>query len=169
MPRRHGPAAPDGATREGRAAPAPATAAHALPAGREAWELLSRFFPGIRADLLAAWAEFELTPAQGRVLQYLDPEHPVPMAELADTHCCDASNITGLVDRLEARGLIERIADPSDRRVKMIAVTRAGAELRARLLDRISQPPPFIASLSESEQKTLRDILLKATRGAENG
>ena len=87
------------------------------------------------------------------------------MTELASLHSCEASNITGLVDKLEARGLIERIPSPTDRRVKMIAVTRAGAKLRARLLERIAEPPPFIASLSQAEQRTLRDILAKATAG----
>jgi DNA-binding MarR family transcriptional regulator len=132
---------------------------------REAWEMLVQLVPGIRATMIAAWAELDLTAAQGLVLQYLDPERPVPMTELADMHRCDASNITGLVDKLEARGLIERTASPTDRRVKMIAVTRAGAALRKRLLERIGQPPAFIASLSESDQEALRDLLLKATAG----
>lgn len=134
-------------------------------AGREAWELLLRMFPGFRSNLLAVWSELELTPAQGRVLQYLDPERPVPMAELASMHSCDASNITALVDKLEARGLIARHPDPKDRRVKMIAVTGAGAALRVRMLDRIGQPPSFIAALSPADQETLRDILRKATAG----
>src|SRR5688500_18928542 len=95
-------------------------------AGREAWELLFQLFPDIRGSMLAVWADSDLTPAQGRLLQYLDPDTPVPMTALASIHCCDASNITGLVDKLEARGLIERTANPADRRVKMIAVTRAG-------------------------------------------
>jgi DNA-binding MarR family transcriptional regulator len=134
-------------------------------AGREAWEFLVRLFPGFRSNLLAAWSELELTPAQGRVLQYLDPQRPVPMAELATMHACDASNITALVDKLEARGLIARHPDPKDRRVKMIAVTEAGAALRARMLDRITQPPPFIAGLSPADQEALRDILRRATAG----
>ena len=133
-------------------------------AGREAWELLFGLFPGIRSGILAACAELDLTPAQGRLLQHLDPGRPVPMTELAWVHSCDASNITGLVDKLEARGLIARTAHPADRRVKMIAVTPAGAKLRARLLDRISRPPPFITSLSSTDQQRLRDLLLKATR-----
>lgn len=133
------------------------------PAGRAAWELLFRLFPGIRSNLMAVWTELDLTPAQGRLLQYLDPERPVPMSELASVHACDASNITGLVDKLEAKGLIQR-RTTTDRRVKMIAVTKAGAALRARLLERISQPPPFITALSPEEQQTLRDILSKATR-----
>jgi DNA-binding MarR family transcriptional regulator len=136
-----------------------------LDAGREAWELLFQLLPGIRASLLAAWAELDLTPAQGRVLQYLDPARAVPMSELADMHRCDASNITGLVDKLESRGLIERTAHPADRRVKMIAVTRQGAALRDRLLARI-QPPPCLASLSAEEQQTLCDLLRKVMRGS---
>jgi DNA-binding MarR family transcriptional regulator len=132
-------------------------------AGREAWELLFGLFPGIRANLVAACAEFDLTPAQGRLLHFLDPRRPVPMADLACLHGCDASNITGLVDRLEARGLIARAPNPADRRVKMIVVTPAGTELRRRLLDRISHPPAFIRALSPSDQRRLRDILRKAT------
>jgi DNA-binding MarR family transcriptional regulator len=131
---------------------------------REAWELLFGLFLEIRGHLVAACAEVDLTPAQGRLLHYLDPEHPVPMAELASVNSCDASNITGLVDKLEARGLIARAPDPDDRRVKMIVVTPAGARLRARLLELIHEPPPLIReSLSPTDHRRLRDILLKAT------
>lgn len=137
-------------------------------AGREAWQLLHRLFPGIRGNLLAIWSDLDLTPAQGRLLQYLDPERPVPMAELANIHCCDASNITVLVDKLEDRGLIERTTSRTDRRVKIVAVTQAGAELRARLLERVAEPPAFMAALSPVEQRTLRDLLLKAIHGLEN-
>jgi DNA-binding MarR family transcriptional regulator len=91
------------------------------------------------------------------------------MAELACKHSCDASNITGLVDRLEARGLIERTSSAQDRRLKMIAVTPAGAELRQRLLDRLAEPPAFISALTESEQRKLRDLLRKATAGGVAG
>ena len=133
-----------------------------VEAGREAWGLLFRLLPSVRNHLLTVWAELDLTPAQARLLERLDPDRPVPMTELANALCCDASNVTGLVDKLEARGLIERTAHPDDRRVKMIAVTPAGADLRTTLGDRVSDLPPFIASLSPSEQKTLRDILRKA-------
>jgi DNA-binding MarR family transcriptional regulator len=138
--------------------------AHPDGAAREAWALLVGLFPDIRNNFFAACAEVDLTPAQGRLLHFLDPERPVPMAELACVHSCDASNITGLVDKLEARGLIARTPNPVDRRVRMITVTPAGAALRAKLLERISQPPSLISSLSPIEQRRLRDILRKATR-----
>ena len=64
-----------------------------------------------------------LTPAGARALLQLDPDHPVPTRILADRLCCDPSNVTAFVDRLEESGLIERRVDPHDRRVKTLAVT----------------------------------------------
>lgn len=54
---------------------------------------------------------------------------PSPMRRLAVQMNCEASNLTGLVDRLEARGLVERLPYPEDRRVKCVALTRKGEEL----------------------------------------
>jgi DNA-binding MarR family transcriptional regulator len=133
---------------------------------REAWELLFAMFLDIRVHLVAACADLDLAPAQGRLLHYLDPGHPVPMAELACVNSCDASNITGLVDKLEARGLIARAPNPGDRRVKMIVVTPAGARLRERLLERLHRPPALIQALSPTDQRRLRDLLRKTTREA---
>ncbi len=81
------------------------------------------------------------------------------MNGLADALDCDASNITGLVDKLEMRGLIQRQLDPDDRRVKMIALTAAGSKFRARLLDRLAQPSASVTSLSPADKKTLRRIV----------
>ena len=55
---------------------------------------------------IALCAEFDLTPAQGHALRSLDPEQPVAMSTLAEALLCDASNVTGIVDKLETRGLI---------------------------------------------------------------
>ncbi len=66
------------------------------------------------------------------------------MGRLAETLACDASNVTGLVDRLESRGLIVRQASPADRRVKVLALTPTGARLREQLHRRMAAPPnPF--------------------------
>src|SRR5258706_244861 len=75
-------------------------------------------------------------------LMSLEPGSAVPMSKLADTLRCDNSNVTGIVDRLEARGLVERRSDEHDRRVKMLVVTERGAQLRRRLVKRMSEPPP---------------------------
>src|SRR5258708_37737291 len=69
------------------------------------WELLMRFFFAQRAHLPASGAAFDLSPVQCHVLHLIEPRRPLPMRRLAETLSCDASNVTGLVDRLEARGL----------------------------------------------------------------
>src|SRR5262249_16172524 len=85
-----------------------------------AWQLLVKFFFAQREHLPPFGDAFELSPSQCHVLHLIEPERPLPMGRLAETLGCDASNVTGLVDRLEARGLVERRASAKDRRVKVI-------------------------------------------------
>jgi DNA-binding MarR family transcriptional regulator len=126
---------------------------------RRAWQLLVRFFFAQRACLPAPGDEFELSPAQCHVLHLIEPERPLPMGRLADTLRCDASNVTGLVDRLEARGLVQRRPSADDRRVKAIHLTRAGSRARARLLRRITGGSCPLSRLSAADQRSLVRIL----------
>ena len=131
-------------------------------AASEAWSLIAELFTSQRTRFLAIASEFELAPAQLGALKALDPDEPVPMRELALALACDNSNVTGIVDRLEARGLVERRADPNDRRVKMLVVTPEGAALRRRVKERMEEPPEHLKRLSAEEQEYLRDLLRKA-------
>jgi MarR family transcriptional regulator, organic hydroperoxide resistance regulator len=133
----------------------------------EAWTLMTRLVFSARPRMFQAAHEFDLHPGQLRALQLLDPESEVPMSALAGQMFCDASNVTGIVDRLEGRGLIERRPSKADRRVKMLAVTDEGRRVRAHLIERLSQPPPQLAALSPVEQLALRDALRAAVEGAE--
>src|SRR6266581_3033104 len=103
----------------------------------EAWQLLVKFFFTQRADLPVLASEFELSPAQCHVLHLIEPDRPVPMGRLAQALACDASNVTGLVDRLESRGLVRRQPSPEDRRVKALELTPAGARLLSKVLKRL--------------------------------
>jgi DNA-binding MarR family transcriptional regulator len=107
-------------------------------------------------------SEFELSPPQVRALAVLDPDRPVPMSELAEALHCDNSNVTGIVDRLEDRGLVERRSATHDRRVKMLAVTERGAEVRERLAERLEEAPEPLARLAPEDQRALRDIMRRA-------
>src|SRR6202047_4669064 len=78
----------------------------AAPPTSGAWPLLVRLFFAQRANLPPLAAELQLSPAQCHVLHLIEPEQPVPMGQLAETLACDASNVTGLVDRLQWRGLV---------------------------------------------------------------
>jgi DNA-binding MarR family transcriptional regulator len=55
-----------------------------------------------------------------------DAGESLPLGQLAERLCCVKSNITQLIDRLEADGLVERKPDPNDRRTKLAALTPAG-------------------------------------------
>ena len=128
----------------------------------EAWELLFDLLMTERARVRVIAAEFDLSPTQVHVLRLLEPGSPVPMGRLACGLGCDASNITGIIDRREARGLVERRAGERDRRVKVLIVTDRGLELRRRLLVRMAEPPEPIARLSPDDQRALTAILRRA-------
>jgi DNA-binding MarR family transcriptional regulator len=110
----------------------------------------------------AALAELGLGFAQAHALRMLDPDEPIAMSALAERLFCDASNVTGLVDRLEARGLVERRSSEHDRRVKALTLTPAGVALRDQVLAVMSEPPEAIAALPAADQRALRDILARA-------
>jgi DNA-binding MarR family transcriptional regulator len=131
----------------------------ASPDGCDAWRLLLRLFFTQRANLPPLAAELELSPAQCHVLHLIEPGRPIPMGQLAETLACDASNVTGLVDRLESRGLVRRRPSEADRRVKVLDLTPSGARLRALLLDRMTTPPAMLGRLSIREQRMLVRIL----------
>jgi len=128
----------------------------------EAWTLLFRLFVSQRGRVPQVVVEFDLSPMQAHVLRLLEPDQPLPMRTLARKLCCDASNVTGIVDRLEERGLVRRDAAPGDRRVKMLAVTSSGLEVRRRIVLRLSEAPEPIARLSATDQRALREILNRA-------
>jgi MarR family transcriptional regulator, organic hydroperoxide resistance regulator len=129
---------------------------------REAWGLVFQMSLANRGRLMAALEEFGLTFPQAHALRLLDPERPLPMNEIADRLVCDASNVTGIADRLESRGLVERRAGPGDRRVKTLALTPAGADVRRSVMEAMTEPPAEIAALPADDQRALREILRRA-------
>jgi len=132
--------------------------------GREAWSLMLELFMSHHRPRMAGLAaDFELTPMQMLALKKLEPGHEVPTSTLADSLMCDASNVTGIVDRLEARGLIERRSAKGDRRKRLLAVTEEGARLRERIARRLAEPPEPLTALSATEQRQLRDLLRTAS------
>jgi DNA-binding MarR family transcriptional regulator len=144
-----------------RGGEAPETPRPEVELAREAWaplfELIQermRRFPGLAA-------EFELSPVQAHVLRMLG-SGPQPMSGLASYLSCDASNVTGLVDRLEGRGLVERRSAEHDRRVKLLCLTEAGGQVRQRLMERLAEPPAAIVALSAADLRALRDVMRRA-------
>jgi len=130
----------------------------------EAWELLFDLLMRQRTRLPRVAAEFELSEPQCHVLRLMEPGAGVPMRRLVERLGCDASNVTGIVDRLEARGLVERVACRHDRRVRMVRLTPRGAKVRADIVARMAEPPAPIADLAADDLAALCTILRRALR-----
>jgi DNA-binding MarR family transcriptional regulator len=102
--------------------------------------------------------EFDLTLSQLDAMKNLG--EPCSQRALAERLHFDASNVTDIVDRLEARGLVTRTIDPSDRRVRRLVLTAEGEAIQRKLFERAVDEAP-ISSLTNAELTTLRDLLAK--------
>ncbi len=105
----------------------------------------------------------DLSPPQGITLKML-AETPLPMRAIADVLTCDASNMTGIADRLEERGLVERTTDATDRRVKLLQITEAGRAVLASIDAPLSSELSGLGSLTDDERAQLADLLHRAFR-----
>lgn len=111
-----------------------------------------------RADFASVVAEEGLTPPQARTVLFLD--RPTPMRSIAAHLACDASNVTGLADRLEEMGVVERVPG-EDRRVKLLKLTDRGAALRTEVADHVAQGSTVTARLTVEERRQLSALLDK--------
>src|SRR5712692_373882 len=114
----------------------------------------------------AKLAEVHLTLPQAMLLRQLGDA--LPMNEAAGNLHCDPSNVTGIVDRLEARGLIERQHLATDRRVKHLALTPAGRRLR-RKVERILSAAPGVSDLAAADQAALLALLTRSIDSSSGG
>ena len=81
----------------------------------------------VEARAEGALAEVGLSLAKLGALRHLVlASEPLTLSHLAERHCCGKSNVTQLVDRLEADGFVTRVADPDDRRTIRATVTDSG-------------------------------------------
>ncbi|MFJ9607650.1 MarR family winged helix-turn-helix transcriptional regulator [Kitasatospora sp. NPDC101176] len=123
-------------------------------------EQLARVAAAYYRHFAAAAAGHGLTLMQGKTLSLLT--RPRSMRGLAGLLSCDASNVTGIVDRLEARDLVLREPDPSDRRVKNIALTEHGERtvrlIRADLMSGLTA----LEELTAEDRGALRSLLDRA-------
>ncbi len=128
------------------------------PLTREVVDLIGTVVVRYHEEYERAAARYALTGAQARVLALLARE-PTPMRKIADQLKCEPSNVTGIVDRLESRALVERRPAPGDRRVKLAAATEEGSRTAALLRGSLDFAREPLAGLTPLERRTLRDLL----------
>jgi DNA-binding MarR family transcriptional regulator len=115
----------------------------------------------LQARLDAAFAEIELTPARFTVLDQLAAAgEPLPLSELAARSSCVRSNMTQLVDKLEADGLVRRVTTSDDRRNVLAELTPEGKAKRtagAKVL--AAERGRFAAAVGERDRRALERAL----------
>jgi DNA-binding MarR family transcriptional regulator len=119
------------------------------------------------AELLASMltrAE-EVAQRNGVPIFFLKALHrldcPMAMKDLGMRMRCDPSFVTNVADQLEKRGLATRESDPADRRVKRIALTPAGLELKQRIENEILNGLPWRHALDNDERACLLGLVRK--------
>jgi DNA-binding MarR family transcriptional regulator len=128
---------------------------------REAWRRVFDFFWMHKDSQMDVLRELGLTPGHMKALLVLELNEPRPMGALAEALHCDASTGTWLVDGLEEKGIVERQALPTDRRVKTVALTPLGEKTKATLLERLYDPPAHLLDLDTTDLDALVDIFGK--------
>jgi len=126
----------------------------------DTWRLMFDFFISSNPQRSESLQRRGLTPNDSRILNSLDSVGR-PIGELARQFNSDPSNTTWVVDRLEQAGYVERRPSPTDRRVKLVALTPLGLETQTALLAEFRVPPPGLAALSPDELETLYRIFSK--------
>ncbi len=129
------------------------------PAGQQIAHQVAILGRRLFEDATLKLGRLGLTVPQAMLLRELD--QPMAMNQVADRLHCDASNVTGIVDRLERSGLVERRARTGDRRVKELVITAEGRRIR-RQTDKVFSETPGIAQLSAEEQHLLLRLLGRA-------
>jgi DNA-binding MarR family transcriptional regulator len=101
----------------------------------------------------------EIRPVHGNVMQYLDDEG-TRVSDLADRAQITKQSMAELVARLESLGYVERVADPSDRRAKLVRATRRGKELYAIAHEVVAElEAEWTRRLGKAKMRQLRALL----------
>jgi len=124
------------------------------------WSLLEAA-RAVEAELEGALADVQLSGAKLAALTHLvEAGEPVSLGELAERCACVRSNITQLVDRLEAEGLVARVDDPRDRRSIRAELTAEGRRRQAagvRALEAAEKD--LLAHLPPAHRGAFRELL----------
>jgi DNA-binding MarR family transcriptional regulator len=127
----------------------------------EVWRAMAEFtwsrMQGGRA--MHALKSLGLTPGHLKVLGVLEPGEAIPMGTIAEQLAIDPSMATWLIDRLEERKLVERKMLATDRRVKVVSLTRRGERVKTKVFAELFEPPAELVALGRDRLRALRAAL----------
>jgi len=113
----------------------------------------------LEAHFTVLAGQYKLTAVQAKVLLLLQPDGAMTMRAIAGQLQYDASNLTGVVDRLEEMGAVRRQPHPSDRRAKGVVLTTEGQRMRRSFWDRLTSNTGPLGRLNDRELVSMRRLL----------
>ena len=123
-----------------------------------------RLINRLRVELVDALdrehAQYDISAPQLIVLASLESEDPVSPANICKTISYDPGAMTRMIDRLEQKGLVKRIPNPTDRRATQLALTTAGKALYPQLMaakERVAAQ--FLRGFTQEESRQLESFL----------
>lgn len=119
---------------------------------------IRKFVRAVSLDAYKMSKQYNLTGPQSLILRTLVKNGPLSSASLSSRLYVTPANITGIVDRLEKRGLVQRVSKEGDRRVALIALTESGEELSKSLPDPLEKK--LIYELADLETEHVRILAL---------
>jgi DNA-binding MarR family transcriptional regulator len=127
---------------------------------------MTSWTPRDRMSAFRSWLKGSLSLIHLHVLTVLESEGPLPMSRLADTLDVSVASATGIVTRMEERGLVERRHDETDRRVVLVSPTEAGvAVFRDMMEHRRERLTGLLGRLTDDELQAFL-VGLRAMRNA---
>jgi DNA-binding MarR family transcriptional regulator len=128
---------------------------------------LIKFLLHAKQGIISKSAELGLTGMQAFTLLLADNNKPQSMNYFKKLYECDASNITGIIDGLEQKGLVSRKEHPTDRRVKVIVLEPAGEAMKLQLMEKLISSNAFLfQSLNPKETIQFVAIIEKLAQGS---
>ncbi|MBW4061007.1 MarR family transcriptional regulator [Candidatus Saccharibacteria bacterium] len=126
------------------------------------YSLLIQLMMQSKHQLHAVAEALGLSAMQAQTLMMLG-EDAMTMSAIGRSLACDASNVTGIVDRLDAAGMINRQLNQSDRRVKLVDLSDRGSETRGKIISGIveAEIARIGPALTNEEVETLNGLLQK--------
>jgi DNA-binding MarR family transcriptional regulator len=104
------------------------------PLSEQFYFALVAFLLQAKQQVVAISGELGLTSVQALTLLMVDSITAPSMSSLCKLYDCDASNITGIIDGLEQKGLVSRQPHPTDRRIKIIRLEPAGKQIQTNII-----------------------------------
>ena len=130
------------------------------------WIALARCYSTFARSMSSKVAEYGLTSPQFGILEALYHLGPLSLGDLAEKLLVTGGNVTYVMDRLEAQGLVYRDRSKQDRRVVQAKLTPEGRRTIAEVFPRHTEfTHELVSVLDPAEQERLRELLKKLGKG----